>query len=149
MRDEATVSEELWKRLSPLIPARERRLRHPGRLPVDDREALEGILWVLRHDVPRRELPTTLFEVSGMTCWRRLGTGPKPGLVRCRPGSGCCGRSIRRGSGRPSPRRWRLLLVRRLNPPNKAGWSMSAGFKLLAAVRAAVPSTMSTEDVRT
>jgi transposase len=33
---------------------------------------LEGILWVLRNDVPWRNLPTTLFGVSGVTCWRRL-----------------------------------------------------------------------------
>jgi len=71
MHDEV-LGEELWKRLSPLIPVRTRGFRHPGRLPVDDRATLEGILWVLRNDVPWRELPTTLFGVSGVTCWRRL-----------------------------------------------------------------------------
>lgn len=63
------MSEELWKRLARLIPVRERRFRYPGRLPVDDRGALEGILWVLRNDVLWRELPAALF---GVTCWRRL-----------------------------------------------------------------------------
>ena len=38
---------------------------------MDDRAALEGILWVLRNDVPWRELPITLFRVSGVPCWRR------------------------------------------------------------------------------
>lgn len=44
MRDEATVGEELWTRLAPLIPARQQRFRYPGRLPVADRAALERIL---------------------------------------------------------------------------------------------------------
>jgi len=71
MRDEV-VTQELWERLAPLLPERQRRFRYPGRLPVDDRSALEGILWVLANDVPWRRLPTTLFGVSGVTCWRRL-----------------------------------------------------------------------------
>lgn len=71
VRDEV-LTEQLWVRLKPLLPVRPRRFRYPGRLPVDDRAALEGILWVLRHDVPWRELPTALFGVSGVTCWRRL-----------------------------------------------------------------------------
>jgi len=66
------LTDELWDRLAPLIPVRPRRFRYPGRLPVDDRAALAGILWVLRNDVPWRELPTGLFGVSGVTCWRRL-----------------------------------------------------------------------------
>lgn len=66
------MTEQVWVRLKPLLPVRPRRWRYPGRLPVDDRAALEGILWVLRHDVPWQELPTTLFGVSGVTCWRRL-----------------------------------------------------------------------------
>ncbi|WP_423748109.1 IS5 family transposase [Frankia canadensis] len=71
MRDEV-LTEQLWERLAPLIPVRQRSFRYPGRLPVDDRAALEGILWVLRNDVAWRQLPTTLFGVSGVTCWRRL-----------------------------------------------------------------------------
>jgi len=79
MRDEV-VTEELWERLAPLLPVRQRRFRYPGRLPVDDRSALEGILWVLRNDVPWRRLPTTLFGVSGVTCWRRLRDWHKAGV---------------------------------------------------------------------
>src|SRR6185369_557601 len=79
MRDEV-VTEELWERLAPLLPVRQRRFPYPGRLPVDDRSALEGILWVLRNDVPWRRLPTTLFGVSGVTCWRRLRDWHKAGV---------------------------------------------------------------------
>lgn len=74
------LGEQLWERLAPLIPQRVRRFRYPGRLPVDGRAALEGILWVLRHDVPWRELPTTLFGVSGVTCWRRLRDWAEAGV---------------------------------------------------------------------
>ncbi|WP_369809389.1 IS5 family transposase [Frankia sp. QA3] len=66
------LTDELWDRLAPLVPVRPRRFRYPGRRPVDDRAALAGILWVLRNDVPWRELPPGLFGVSGVTCWRRL-----------------------------------------------------------------------------
>ena len=31
------VSDGLWKRLEPLLPARQRRFRYPGRRPFDDR----------------------------------------------------------------------------------------------------------------
>jgi transposase len=65
------LTDELWARLAPLIPPRTRRFRYPGRLACDDRAVLAGILWVLRYDVPWRQLPAT-FGVSGVTCWRRL-----------------------------------------------------------------------------
>ncbi|SNQ51959.1 hypothetical protein FRACA_880010 [Frankia canadensis] len=64
----------------PLLPQRRRRLRYPGRLPVDDRATLEGILWVLRNDVRWRRLPTGLFGVSGVTCWRRLRDWTEAGV---------------------------------------------------------------------
>ncbi|MFD5011902.1 transposase [Streptomyces chartreusis] len=41
------VSDDLWDRLEPLLPQRERRFRHPGRKPLPDREMLCGILHVL------------------------------------------------------------------------------------------------------
>lgn len=43
------VSDELWDRLEPLLPQRERRFRCPGCKPVPDRDVLlGGILYVLR-----------------------------------------------------------------------------------------------------
>jgi transposase len=41
------VSDELWDRLEPLLPQRERRFWYPGRMPLPDREVLCGILYVL------------------------------------------------------------------------------------------------------
>ncbi|MCX4564699.1 transposase [Streptomyces phaeochromogenes] len=41
------VSDELWDRLEPLLPQRERRFRYPGRRPLPDRDVLCGILYVL------------------------------------------------------------------------------------------------------
>lgn len=41
------VSDELWERIEPLLPERERELRYPGRKPLPDRQVLCGILCVL------------------------------------------------------------------------------------------------------
>lgn len=64
------MSEELWERVEPLLPKRERRYRYPGRKPVPDREALCGILFVLYNDIQWEHLPQDLGFGSGMTCWR-------------------------------------------------------------------------------
>jgi hypothetical protein len=41
------VSDALWKRVESLLPRQERRFRYPGRKRLDDRAALQGILFVL------------------------------------------------------------------------------------------------------
>jgi transposase len=66
------VSDELWDRLEPLLPRRERRFRNPGRKPLPDREVLCGILYVLYAGIQWQYLPQDLGFGSGMTCWRRL-----------------------------------------------------------------------------
>jgi transposase len=63
------VSDELWSRISQFLPP------HPpqpkgGRPWADDRECLEGILWVLRSGARWCDVPVDL--PSGPTCWRRL-----------------------------------------------------------------------------
>lgn len=45
---------------------------HPGRLPVPDRIALAGIVYVLRKGVACRDVPSQVVGCSGMTAWRRL-----------------------------------------------------------------------------
>ncbi len=69
---EPMVSDELWELLSPLIPPRPRRHRHPGRRPLDDRAVLNGILFVLQSGIGWQRLPKELGFGSGMTAWRRL-----------------------------------------------------------------------------
>ncbi|MFD8088258.1 IS5 family transposase [Kitasatospora sp. NPDC059722] len=66
------VPDDLWTRIEPLLPARRRRSRHPGRLPLDDRGCLQGILFVLHTGIQWEWLPQELGFGSGMTCWRRL-----------------------------------------------------------------------------
>lgn len=66
------VSDELWARLEPLLPVRERRFRYPGRRRVPDRAVLTGILFVLKTGIPWEDLPQEMGCGSGMTCWRRL-----------------------------------------------------------------------------
>src|SRR6266536_6441505 len=67
------VSEELWALIQPLLPPpKPRRFRYPGRKPLDDRQALTGILFVLKTGIQWEDLPQEMGCGSGMTCWRRL-----------------------------------------------------------------------------
>jgi transposase len=67
------LSDELWQVLRPLLPpAKPRRFRFPGRKPIGDRQALTGILFVLKTNIPWEDLPAEMGCGSGMTCWRRL-----------------------------------------------------------------------------
>src|SRR5919202_5387752 len=65
-----SVTDELWDRIRPLLPARPRRSRDPGRKPLDDRQVLNGILLVLVTGIAWEHLPRELGCGSGMTCWR-------------------------------------------------------------------------------
>ena len=67
------VSDELWALIQPLLPPpKPRRFRYPGRKPLDDRQTLTGILFVLKTGIPWEDLPAEMNCGSGMTCWRRL-----------------------------------------------------------------------------
>ncbi|RNG33581.1 IS5 family transposase [Streptomyces botrytidirepellens] len=66
------VSDDLWERIEPLLPKKERRFRRPGRKPVPDRQVLCGIMFVLHTGIQCKHLPQELGFGSGMTCWRRL-----------------------------------------------------------------------------
>jgi transposase len=74
------VSDELWRVMEPLLPRHERRYRYPGRKRLSDREALQGILFVLVTGVPWRALPAELGYGSGVTCWRRLEEWTQAGV---------------------------------------------------------------------
>lgn len=74
------VSDGLWERIEPLLPGRERRFRYPGRKPLDDRQVLSGILFVLHTGIAWEHLPQQLGFGCGMTCWRRLHAWQEAGV---------------------------------------------------------------------
>src|SRR6266581_4650079 len=74
------VSDELWGLVEPLLPVKERRFRYPGRKRLPDREALQGILFVLHTGISWTHLPAELGFGSGVTCWRRLDEWQRAGV---------------------------------------------------------------------
>lgn len=67
------LPDDLWEIVEPLLPPEKpRRFRYPGRKRVDNRDALRGILFVLKTGIPWEYLPQEMGCGSGMTCWRRL-----------------------------------------------------------------------------
>ena len=78
---EPLVSDALWALIAPLLPTRPPRPKG-GRPPLDERKALEGIVFVLRTGIPWAMLPRELGCGSGMTCWRRLRDWNAAGVWR-------------------------------------------------------------------
>src|SRR3954470_8896307 len=74
------VSDELWELLEPLLPKTQRRFRYPGRKRLPDRQALQGILFVLHTGIAWRHLPLELGFGSGSTCYRRLDQWQQAGV---------------------------------------------------------------------
>jgi transposase len=66
------VSDELWKQIEPLLPPVPPPSPKGGRPPVENREALTGIVFVLRTGIPWQALPKEMNCGSGSTCWRRF-----------------------------------------------------------------------------
>jgi len=73
------VSDELWELVEPLLPPL---VKSPkgGRPPIGNREALTGILFVLRTGIPWETLPQEMGCGCGMTCWRRLRDWEEAGV---------------------------------------------------------------------
>lgn len=61
------LTDAQWKRIKPLLPKSKR----TGRKPVDDREVMNGILYVLATGCPWEYLPHDI-PASCQTCHRRL-----------------------------------------------------------------------------
>jgi transposase len=51
------VTDALWAQIKPLLPVTPRRHRHPGRKRLDDRQVLNGILFVLTTGIAWQRLP--------------------------------------------------------------------------------------------
>src|SRR5262245_45487873 len=73
------VSDELRSRVEPLLPEIERRFRYPGRKRLPDRQALQGILFVLYTGIAWRHLPPEL-GFGGSTCHRRMDEWQRAGV---------------------------------------------------------------------
>lgn len=73
------LTDELWEIVEPLLPPPK---PHPkgGRPPIPNRNALTGILFVLKTGIPWEDLPQEMGCGSGMTCWRRLRDWQKAGV---------------------------------------------------------------------
>ena len=77
----AILEESLWILIEPVLPApKPRRKKYPGRKPISNRQALTGILFVLKTGIPWEYLPQELGCGSGMTCWRRLRNWQEAGV---------------------------------------------------------------------
>jgi transposase len=74
------VSDELWELIEPLLPRKERRFRYAGRKRLPDRQALQGILFVLHTGLAWQHLPAELGFGSGVTCWRRFDEWQRAGV---------------------------------------------------------------------
>src|SRR6059036_1276113 len=74
------VSDGLWSRVEPLLPKVERRFRYPGRKRLPDRQALQGILFVLYTGIAWRHLPAELGFGGGSTCHRRMDEWQRAGV---------------------------------------------------------------------
>ncbi|WP_414629697.1 transposase [Burkholderia humptydooensis] len=75
------IDDELWALIEPLLPPpKPRRKKYPGRLPVSDRAALNGILFVFKTGIRWCDLSPKLGFGSGPTCWRRLRDWQKAGV---------------------------------------------------------------------
>lgn len=75
------LADELWKKIEPILPPpKRRRFRYPGRKPISHRQALTGILFVLKTGIPWEYLPKEMGCGSGMSCWRRLRDWHKAGV---------------------------------------------------------------------
>jgi transposase len=75
------LDDKLWRVVEPLLPKVKRRRRiHPGRKPISHRQALTGILFVLRTGIPWTALPLEMGCGSGVSCWRRLVAWQRAGV---------------------------------------------------------------------
>ncbi len=73
------LPDSLWELIEPILPP-DKPPRSNGRPTVPNRQALTGILFVLRTGIPWEYLPQEMGCGSGMTCWRRLHAWQQAGV---------------------------------------------------------------------
>ena len=76
------LSDELWERISPLLPKRKRRrgTNRGGRPPMDDRQAMTAILYILRTGCQWKAIPRSLG--SGSTVHDRFQKWVEAGVFK-------------------------------------------------------------------
>ena len=74
------LPDALWQEIEPLLPPPPPPSPKGGRPPVDNRKALQGIVFVNRTGIPWQMLPTEVFGVSGSSCWRRFDEWTRAGI---------------------------------------------------------------------
>jgi len=75
------LDDALWEIIEPLLPApKPRRFRYPGRKPLTNRQALTGILFVLRSGIAWNLLPAEMNCGSGSSCLKRLREWQRRGV---------------------------------------------------------------------
>ena len=72
------LTDEQWERVGPRFPVYTPSPKG-GRPRADDRECLEGLLWLLRTGARWQDIPLDL--PSGSTCWRRLQEWAGEGIL--------------------------------------------------------------------
>ena len=149
------VSDELWGRIEPLLPKVERRFRYPGRKRLPDRQALQGILFVLHTGIAWRHLPLELGFGGGSTCYRRLDEWQGAGvwerlhallLSELRAaGEIEWARAVADGSHvqakKGAPRRARARLIEPETAASTTSWSTRPGSRSPGRSRAATATT--------
>jgi transposase len=73
------IPDDLWRQIRSFLPVQPPRPRG-GRPRVPDRDALAGILFVLRTGIAWEHLPQRFGCGSGMTCWRRMREWQQAGV---------------------------------------------------------------------
>src|SRR6266545_150569 len=149
------VSDGLWERIEPLLPRVERRFRYPGRKRLPDRQALQGILFVLHTGIAWRHLPAELGFGGGSTCYRRLDEWQRAGvwerlhallLSELRAAgelewSRAVADSSHVQAKKGAPRRARARLTEPETAPSTTSWSTRRGSRWPGASRAATATT--------
>src|SRR5881394_648453 len=149
------VSDELWGRIGPLLPRVERRFRYPGRKRLPDRQALQGILFVLYTGIAWRHLPLELGFGGGSTCYRRMVEWERAGvwerlhaqlLSELRAAgelewSRAVADSSHVQAKKGAPRRARARLIEPETAPSTISWSTRPGSRSPGLSRAATATT--------